>query len=107
MNRAFDIQVFKRHKDCKGTYTRNHAFKDLAEFLLHIVAFQPSHYIVTGFIGTAFMGRTQKAELFPQVDMRNLLLVIGFCLADDFSCLNRNIRFIGFNQNLRHVFPAP
>ena len=57
--------------------------------------------------GTAFMGRTQKAELFPQVDMRNLLLVIGFCLADDFSCLNRNIRFIGFNQNLRHVFPAP
>ena len=65
MNQAVDMNIVQGYKNTEAGHTRNLATENFADFVAHIISFQPVFHIAAGIIGSALAERGMHAQSLP------------------------------------------
>ena len=65
MYQAVDMNIVQGYKNAETGHARNLAAEDFADFVAHIISFQPVFHIAAGIIGSALTERGMHAQSLP------------------------------------------
>ena len=65
MYQAVNMNIVQGYKNTEAGHARNLATEDFADFVAHIISFQPVFHIATGIIGTTLAERGMHAQSLP------------------------------------------